>query len=191
MTRPDDGAGRFSSFLICALALLCGAVAGVVSAGMVEEPSAVSSALGALLTAGDGGFFRRVLIAAEFPAAVFCLSFFLFGAPLIPAVCLVRGFLLAFSAAVAAGTYGSFPVNAAAFGTGCLITVPALLMLAPPALDASAALFAAATGRRSGRAIYTGAYFRCCGLCAAAVLCAAALDTFVVPALLTKLLNSG
>ena len=185
----SDNAGFRLSFFVCAFALLCGAAAGTVSAGLVNDPVAAVGKLNLMLSSEDSGYFSCLLESAKYELAVFFLSFFVCGAPLIPIVCLLRGFFLGFSAAITAGVYGSFFLNAAAFGITCLLSVPCLLMLAPEAAECAAALFSAVCfGRRNGQTIYTPSYFRRCLACAAVLCAAAALDTYLIPALLTELL---
>jgi hypothetical protein len=50
----DGGSGVGLSYIVCTMGLLCGAAAGVVSAGLVRDSAAVSKALGFLLTGSDG-----------------------------------------------------------------------------------------------------------------------------------------
>ena len=185
----SDNAGFRLSFFLFVIALLCGAAAGTISAGLVSDPTDAAGKLGLMISTEGRGFYSCLMENAKYELAVFLLSFFVFGAPLIPLVCLLRGFFLGFSAAVTASVYGSFLMNAAVFGTTCLISIPCLLALAPEAVNCAAALFSAVClGRRSGQAIYSPSYFRRCFACAAVLCAAAALDTYFIPALLAKLL---
>lgn len=186
MNRTIDdprGPGETVLFAVCAAALLCGAAAGAAAARSVTDPGAVRS-LG--LAAGErAGFLRCLWEAGRFHAAVFLLSFFVLGAPVIPAVCLTRGFLLGFSSAAAARFGGSFALSAVAFGPACLVSVPCLLVLAPGAMARAGALFSiAAAGRGNARPLYTAAFFRRCAVCAAVLCAAAATEAYLIPGLI-------
>ena len=131
---------------------------------------------------GSDGFLSLLFSCCKYHLAVALLSTSLLGAALIPCVIAARGFVFACTAAAIAASYpGADGVLLVliVLGIPSLITLPCLFMLGRDGFCMSAGLLAV-FDRRSPYPLRFDAAWD--GLvCAAALIAAAAMETFVVP----------
>ena len=141
---------RLPAFTVCAAFFLIGVLAGTAASGPYADGggadgyvSGFSAALssGSLDWSAAGIFFKLSL----YHASAFLLGFSMLGVALIPLVCLIRGFTLAFSLAVLArlGSFSGAAAGCLLVGVPALVAIPLLFLIASDALGASFSLLRA------------------------------------------------
>lgn len=127
------------------------------------------------------------------PVLVFVLGFASLGAALIPCVCAAQGFLFSFSLFCFAAGLGrdGFLLLLALFAVRLLIVLPCTLLLGSAAWEASCSLAALSFG--GGKRMKTAAYGSRCwqrfGVMCVCLCFGAALELWLVPQVLTRLLH--
>ena len=185
----DDKTGSLPGLIICGALFLCGCVAGSFSAGFVSDGGVLTGFFAEYLRlAQDGTFSNPTLTASlantlRYPLLVFAMGLSIPGLIAIPALSALRGYTLAFSAAVIVRLYGGGGVILALsiFGLTTIITVPCFLILASLAFRGSCLLTLSVVrpSLRSGECPYDMRFFICCLVCFAFLVLAAVIDTFL------------
>lgn len=131
---------------------------------------------------GSGGFLPLLFACAKYHLAVAFCALSLLGVALIPCILAARGFVFACTAAAIVSAYpgvNGVLLTLIILGLPSLLTLPCLFLLGRDGLAISAGLLALFDRRAPSPLRYDAASD---GLvCAAALVAAAALETFVVP----------
>lgn len=152
------GPVRLSAVLCLAGCFAVGALAGCLFAGVLgaEALLHLSDYLQSyFLRMRESGaadlpsFFSTAVELCRWPVLVFVLGFTGLGAVGIPAVFLIRGFLLSYSVAVFVRLFGlcGFAAAGAVFGIGGVFVLPAFFVLGADALESAGALCASFFGQ--------------------------------------------
>ena len=145
----------------------------------------------------SGGFsaaaaWKTALCFFRAPVLVFILGFASLGVALIPCVCAAQGFLFSFSLFCFAAGLGEdgFFLLLALFAVRLLIVLPCTLLLGGAAWEASCSLAALSFGRgkRTKAVAYGGCWPRF-GVSCVCLCFGAALELWLVPQVLTRLLH--
>lgn len=188
------GLGQLPGLVCLTVCFAVGAVAGCLFAGALGEASQVrlTAYLRDYLTALRDGdvilpsLFSTVWELSRWPLLAFLLGFTALGVPGLPAVFLVRGFLMSYSAAVFVRLFGGAGLLAAlgAFGVSGLFSLPALFILGVDALGSAGALAGGIVGEsRRAPLLRPGQLARAGGCCGLLALGAAA-QSWLTPVLL-------
>jgi hypothetical protein len=179
-----------ASLLLLGALFLLGGAAGCAAAGQVQGDAgaALQTYLGAYLSLPEGGAVRFASVVWEqlrIPLLVLLMGFTAAGIVGIPILFALRGFLLAFCVACFCRLYGWSGLAPAAvlFGLPALLWAPALFVLGVQALDASRSMLCRCVGGAGPLAFCQGSYWARCAGCACALALCAALEYWVLPAL--------
>lgn len=145
-----SGSGQLSVLLCLTVCFAMGALAGCFFAGVLDADvqrhlSAYLNDYFAVLRDGEmvlPSLFSTIWELCRWPALVFVLGFTALGAAGVPAVFLIRGFLLSYSVAVLVRLFGTAGLAAAAavFGISTAFVLPALFVLGTDAMGSAGAL---------------------------------------------------
>ncbi len=175
---------------------LLGGVLGCLAAGCVEGESgaALEEYLQAYLTViREKGLelsvARIIWERFRFPLCILLMSFTAFGVVCIPAVLLLRGFLLSFSISCLFRLFGwnGLLLATALFGLSALLWLPALFAMSVLGLEQSFRLVQRCAGEKKERMCRTSGGIFGWLVCLAALATSVALEYFVVPQLVAAL----
>ena len=127
----------------------------------------------------------------RYPVAAFVLGFTAVGIVLVPALCVVQGFFLAFSISCFVSAMGSGGAALAffAFGVRCLFTLPCTFLLSAWSVASAIQLLQKKTkGTGRDRRIYDSAYFFRFFMCVLVLLVGLAAEITLVPKLVQLVL---
>jgi uncharacterized membrane protein SpoIIM required for sporulation len=186
-----DRQKSYLTIIILAVCFLAGVFAGAfVSQRVSGDTSDYLSGL--ILGTYDADSYQPVSVGRAlinsllFPAAVFLLSFTVFGVACIPLALCARAFFLSFTVAAFIGAFGSSGPAVAFFSLGLqnLLSLPCLFILAVQGVASSASVVSVFSGgaRKPGGFYGRKPLFRaavCLALCAASAL----LEVYLVPSL--------
>ena len=189
--------GLTPALAVLSAAFAMGALAGLLLAAQVggEGQESLSTYLQAYLEMARNGKASSPALAAalwtavRWPLLTLLLSFTALGAVGIPAIFVVRGFLLSFAVSSFVRIFGGAGAILAffAFGFTGLISLPVLFLLGVQGLLAAMALAGRVlVGGKSYPSHPNRAFWVRSGLCAAALAFSAALECWAVPALLAS-----
>lgn len=185
--------GRLPVVLCLTVCFVLGALAGCLFAGVLGADSLLR------LSEYLNGYFARIREGAalsssplstvwelcRWPLLVFVLGFTGLGAAGIPAVFLLRGFLMSYSVAVFVRLFGlpGLAAAAAVFGVAGVFALPALFVLGADALGSAGSLVSAFWGEGKRPALIRPERLIRTGGCAALLAAGTALQLWLVPLL--------
>ncbi len=162
--------GLAPALAVVALSFTLGAAAGSLCARSAETGELAAS-LAPYLTAAENGTLNTALLplawrCVRVPLLLFALGFTALGLVGVPAVLAWQGFGLAYSVATFLRLYGlaGYYPALAMFGVTGLALLPALVILGEQSWRTAGRLLCRLRGRARGP-IYTGDYWRLCGIC--------------------------
>lgn len=195
-THMTDGSGldQLSVVLCLTVCFAVGALAGCFFAGVLGADAQIHLAayLGDYFTVIRDGetvlpsLFSTVWELCRWSVLAFILGFTALGAVGVPAVFLVRGFLLSYSAAVFVRLFGTAGMAAAVlvFGVSGVFGLPALFVLGADALGSAGALAAAFWGDGKRPALLWRGRLIHAGGCALLLAAGAGVQLWLTPVLL-------
>lgn len=180
--------------VILSAAFLVGALAGCVLTNwsIGDASTVLKEYLAGYVDAARTGELDRPEWAAVFwdqlrwPLLVFILGLTPVGLLGIPALFLVRGFLMAFSAAAFFRVYGFLGLSLAFvnFGVTGLLSLPVLLLLGVQGFLCSGMLAGRMSGEGRRKALFSRAFALRCAGCAAALCVCSVVELYWIPGLL-------
>jgi len=193
--------GRMFALLFLSGCFLCGILAGCFWADSVTESGGaalseyVTGYLAVLQEEGakGGSLFTTFWDLFRWPVVTVLAAFTVPGLIVIPAIFLVRGFLLSFATACFVRVLGSTGIIWAfvLFGVSGMLSLPVLFILGTQGVVSCRQLCLRLMGVRSGKErIFGNEYMIRCGLCMVLLLICIFLEQFIVPVLLTVLVSS-
>ena len=189
--------GVLPALMVCAVCFFLGGLAGCVLTSHVAGGAGESldAYLRGFLSAAEQSalsapsLLLAVWESVRWPVLALLLGFTALGLIGLPILFAARGFLLAFSIASFVRIFGSAGCLLAflVFGLTGAISVPVLFLLGVQSLLAARRLASRFLGEGRQHALYGKAYFRRCGVCAAALIVCIVLEYLVVPVLVSGL----
>ncbi|MEG2377086.1 MAG: hypothetical protein RSC43_01890 [Clostridia bacterium] len=194
-SKKNTGINISASLAILAAILLCGIVAGCITASYIGDEAGAAlrsyvlnytKTLGVIPSVGEL-FPGAIWNVYKYPLCTFLFGFTVLGIVLIPGAVALRGFFLSFSVATMIRLYGSsgLTLALAMFGVSSLIGIPCLLIISAQGFHAARSFARVMAG---GKRVIIGSvfprgYFVIFGVCMAALFAAVLLEVFLTPKL--------